>query len=87
MRYKRDHTLNEASNNAELVNIVTKYMDKTSTYELIFSIALIHEICLISSYIIVATINLLRMIFISYFQYWQIIAIINKQLCHIIISS
>jgi hypothetical protein len=39
MRYIKDLTLNQASNNAELVNILTNFTDKTPTYELIFSIA------------------------------------------------
>jgi hypothetical protein len=36
MRYIRDHTLNQATDNAELVNILTNYTDKTPIYELIF---------------------------------------------------
>jgi hypothetical protein len=39
MRYIRDHTLNQATDNAELVNILTNFTNKTPTYELIFSIA------------------------------------------------
>jgi hypothetical protein len=39
MRYKRDHTLNQARNNAEFgKNILSNFRDKTPTYELIFSI-------------------------------------------------
>jgi hypothetical protein len=44
MRYIRDHTLNQARDNAEIgKNILSNFRDKTPTYELIFSIAGTYE--------------------------------------------
>jgi hypothetical protein len=43
MRYIRDHTLNQAIDNAEIGKFLSNFMDKTPTYELIFSIAGTHE--------------------------------------------
>jgi hypothetical protein len=44
MRYIRDHTLNQTSNNAELGKYSNNFNDKTPTYELTFSIAGTYEI-------------------------------------------